>query len=235
MARTPILAAGGIVLREGPRPLIAIVKLRKSNDWVLPKGKLKPKERAITAARREVVEETGHNVMVHEFLGAMTYQTSANDKIVQFWRMRVIGPQIREPQRDIKAVDWLPLEDAIRKLDRPIEQLFLRKVAHCLVAQPTQRKRDARIRPLPRRQPRSRIQPAAMASPDPWHASEVAQDAFPNARSPLAAAATPACSLVTTHSAAGPEPPARANALQRLLRKLWRLPAADAPDTQQPA
>ena len=40
MARAPVLAAGGIVLRRAEPPLIAVVRLRKRNEWVLPKGKL---------------------------------------------------------------------------------------------------------------------------------------------------------------------------------------------------
>jgi 8-oxo-dGTP diphosphatase len=40
MVRAPVLAAGGIVLRSGETPLIAVVRLRKRNEWVLPKGKL---------------------------------------------------------------------------------------------------------------------------------------------------------------------------------------------------
>src|SRR5262249_39372703 len=66
-ARAPILAAGGILLREGSRPRIAIVRLRRDKSWVLPKGKLYPGEHAVAAARREVMEETGHQVSVHEF------------------------------------------------------------------------------------------------------------------------------------------------------------------------
>ena len=73
MARAPILAAGGIVVRGGARPLIAVVQRRKDNGWVLPKGKLKRKERSIAAARREVREETGQKVLVHEFLGIISY------------------------------------------------------------------------------------------------------------------------------------------------------------------
>jgi hypothetical protein len=38
--RAPVLAAGGIVVREAT--LIAVVRLRKDKSWVLPKGKLKP-------------------------------------------------------------------------------------------------------------------------------------------------------------------------------------------------
>ena len=67
MARTPVLAAGGIVLRREKTPLIAVVRLRKRDEWVLPKGKLDDGETPRDAAEREVLEETGHDVSVHEF------------------------------------------------------------------------------------------------------------------------------------------------------------------------
>ena len=46
---------------------------------------------ASIAAKREVVEETGHEVSVHEFLGSMSYPVDSGIKIVQFWHMRAIG------------------------------------------------------------------------------------------------------------------------------------------------
>jgi hypothetical protein len=57
-ARAPVLAAGGIVLRSGETPLIAVVRLRKRNEWVLPKGKLDDGE---NAARRRRARGTGRN------------------------------------------------------------------------------------------------------------------------------------------------------------------------------
>jgi NUDIX domain len=56
MARAPVLAAGGIVLRQEETPLIAVVRLRKRNEWVLPKGKLDDGETPRDAAEREVLE-----------------------------------------------------------------------------------------------------------------------------------------------------------------------------------
>ena len=56
MARAPVFAAGGIVLRQTRPPLIAVVRLRKGNQWVLPKGKLDDGETPRDAAEREVLE-----------------------------------------------------------------------------------------------------------------------------------------------------------------------------------
>jgi len=141
MARAPVLAAGGIVVRDGPEPLIALVQRRKDKAWVLPKGKLKRTESAIAAARREVMEETGHSVFVHEFIGVMTYEVRRKPKLVQFWRMQAAAETGRKLTDEIKAVQWLPLEEAIEELSLPLEQVFLRNVGPRVLkrTQPTAR------------------------------------------------------------------------------------------------
>jgi 8-oxo-dGTP diphosphatase len=126
--RIPILAAGGIVLRGDRKPHIAVVQLRKLSAWVLPKGKLAASESAIAAARREVLEETGHRVSIHEFLGTLAYEAGGRPKVVQFWRMQALGGPVRELMRDVKAVQWLPLDDAIALLTHVREQAFLEHV-----------------------------------------------------------------------------------------------------------
>src|SRR6201990_3160805 len=118
MARVPVLAAGGIVLRRQQPPLIAVVRLRKRDEWVLPKGKLDDGETPRAAARREVLEETGHNVTVHEFLGTLGYESGGRSKIVHYWRMEAGGTQTRELMHDIRAVDWLAPEAAPARLVR---------------------------------------------------------------------------------------------------------------------
>jgi len=128
-----VLAAGGIVVREAPRPLIAVVRLRKEKAWVLPKGKLKPGESAVAAAKREAQEETGHNVMVHEFLGSMSHATDGRHKIVQFWRMTPVSGPAHALMPDVKAVKWLPLKQAVETLTRPHEKVFLANVGAAAV------------------------------------------------------------------------------------------------------
>jgi 8-oxo-dGTP diphosphatase len=148
MARKPIQAAGGIVVRKArTRPLFAVVQRAKDERWVLPRGKLKASERPKAAARREVFEETGHRVTVHEFVGAITYRAQGRPKLVQFWRMAAAANPSRDLMRDIAAVAWLPLPKAIKRLSYPLEKLFLDSVGRGLAPKkrkPAKKRRKAR-------------------------------------------------------------------------------------------
>jgi 8-oxo-dGTP diphosphatase len=128
MARTPVMAAGGIVLRQQATPLIAVVRLRKRNEWVLPKGKLDDGETPRAAAEREVREETGHDVSVHEFLGTLVHESGSRSKVVHYWRMEAESEPSHELMDDVRAVDWLPLEAAVERLSRSYERAFLANV-----------------------------------------------------------------------------------------------------------
>ena len=141
MAGKTIHAAGGIVVRKGARPLIAVVQRSKDDLWVLPRGKLKSTERPIDGARREVVEETGHRVKVREFLGAITYRAQGRPKVVQFWRMQAKVRPSYDLMKDIAAVEWLPLKAAIRRLSYPLEKLFLGNVGRLVIGKRTRRRK----------------------------------------------------------------------------------------------
>ena len=116
------------MLRQGQTPLVAVVRLRKRNEWVLPKGKLDDGETPRAAAEREVMEETGHDVSVHEFLGTLVYESRGGSKVVHYWRMEARGSAVHELMRDVKAVDWLPLAEAVDRLSRDYERAFLENV-----------------------------------------------------------------------------------------------------------
>jgi len=145
MARKAIHAAGGIVVRGGARPLVAVVQHSKDERWVLPRGKLKRDESPLAGARREVVEETGHRVRVREFLGAITYRARGRPKVVQFWRMQAAAQPSRDVMKDIAAVEWLTLAAAVRRLSYPLEKLFLCSVGrHALKRRKHPARRKAR-------------------------------------------------------------------------------------------
>jgi len=135
MAGKTVHAAGGIVMRNGRRPLFAVVQRAKDELWVLPRGKLKSNESALAGARREVIEETGHRVRVREFLGAITYRARGRPKVVQFWRMQAEVKPSRDVMKDIMAVEWLPLSAAVHRLSYPLERLFLSNVGRMALRQ----------------------------------------------------------------------------------------------------
>jgi 8-oxo-dGTP diphosphatase len=134
MARAPVMAAGGIVLRRDAPPRIAVVRQSKRNEWVLPKGKLDLGETPREAAYREVLEETGHDVAMHEYLGTLVYQSGGRSKVVHFWRMEAEGGPVRDLTNDIRAVDWLPLKDAVARLSREYERTFLAQIGPLAIA-----------------------------------------------------------------------------------------------------
>ena len=116
------------MLRPEATPLIAVVRLRKRDEWVLPKGKLDDGETPRDAAEREVLEETGHDVSVHEFLGTLVYESGGRFKVVHYWRMETSGEPSHELMDDVRAVDWLPLDAAVERLSRAYERAFLANV-----------------------------------------------------------------------------------------------------------
>ena len=112
-------------MRKGARPRVAVVQRSKDKLWVLPRGKLRPDERPVAGARREVVEETGFRVEVCEFLGVVTYEARGRPKVVQFWLMQAEAEPSFEVMKDIVAVKWLSLGAAVKRLSYPVEKLFL--------------------------------------------------------------------------------------------------------------
>lgn len=128
MGRDIIMAAGGIVVQRGATPRFAVVCLRKRGEWVLPKGKLDHGETPRDAARREVLEETGHRVTICDYLGTLAYPLGERTKVVQFWHMEPDATPPQKLMKDVTEVAWLTLDEALARLSRNHEHAFLAQV-----------------------------------------------------------------------------------------------------------
>jgi 8-oxo-dGTP diphosphatase len=153
------------------------------------------------------VEETGHRVKVHEFLGAITYRASGRPKVVQFWRMHAAARPSRDVMKDILAVEWLPLAAAVRRLSYPLEKLFLHHVGRRVL-------KRHRPRKAARRKPARKTAKARHHRRPARRKTAQRRKARPQRRRPVKTRAARSRSLRTTahHS--------RPSMLQRMLGRL---------------
>jgi len=113
-----VLAAGVVVFRPGRRVLL--VHRPKYDDWSFPKGKLDRGEHAVSAAVREVAEETGLHVRLCLPLSSQRYPIAGGrTKSVHYWTGRVVGDDDVSgylPNAEIDDVRWVGVEQAERLL-----------------------------------------------------------------------------------------------------------------------
>ena len=82
-----VVQAGGVVVMDGR----LVVRRTSSGDWVLPKGHVHPGESLEEAARREVREETGLDVVVLDRAGEVVFRRGDDLVRVYFYIMGVVN------------------------------------------------------------------------------------------------------------------------------------------------
>ena len=98
------------------------------DDWSLPKGKVDPGETAPVAAVREVFEETGHRCVLGRRLDTVSYPIDLGIKKVYYWAARSAGGEFT-PGKEVDELVWLPVVDAMKKLDYAQDRKVLRRFA----------------------------------------------------------------------------------------------------------
>src|SRR5689334_16105336 len=109
-----IAAAGGVVWRpaEGDGGIqVAVVHRPRHDDWSLPKGHVDAGEHALQTACREVVEETGLEVVAGRRGLTTRYVVEGAPKRVDYWVMRCVG-ELAAPDDEVDEVRWLSPADA---------------------------------------------------------------------------------------------------------------------------
>ncbi|RZU14100.1 8-oxo-dGTP diphosphatase [Kribbella rubisoli] len=119
-----VIAAGGVVWRERRDTReVLLVHRPRYDDWSLPKGKLTAHEHVLLAARREIEEETGIQVLLGPPLGVQRYAVRKNggtaDKLVHYWSAVPLNEGDFEPNDEVDEISWLPVDKARNKLSYP--------------------------------------------------------------------------------------------------------------------
>jgi 8-oxo-dGTP pyrophosphatase MutT (NUDIX family) len=116
-------AAGGVVSRAGKILLVKVVNLQGEKRWTFPKGHLERGERPLTAALREVQEETGWRCRPEGLIGEVRYRFKRNGspvaKSVRWYRMQPIEKVGKPDELEIVATRWVDARSAERALSYP--------------------------------------------------------------------------------------------------------------------
>ncbi len=98
---------------DNGRTEVLVVHRPRYDDWSFPKGKLDPGEDDEAAARREVFEETGCRVELHEELPVRRYtDRKGRPKLVRYWRMTIVDCDPFVPNDEVDVLRWIPLDEA---------------------------------------------------------------------------------------------------------------------------
>jgi 8-oxo-dGTP diphosphatase len=125
-----VAASGGLVWRQASdRRELIVIHRRRHQDWTLPKGKVHPGESWLQCAIREVREETGFDVEVESPAGWVCYDVGEITKVVRFWNMRPIGESQFQSSEEVMSVQWLPPQEALKRLDHEGERVLVKQVS----------------------------------------------------------------------------------------------------------
>ncbi|WP_240430714.1 NUDIX hydrolase [Mycobacterium shigaense] len=133
MSESRLVYAAGAVLWQlanadpaNPKLEVAVIHRPRYEDWSLPKGKVDPGETAPMAAVREVLEETGQHCVLGRRLVSVSYPIEQGVKKVYYWAARSIGGEFA-PGKEVDELIWLPVDEAMRKLDYAQDRKVLRR------------------------------------------------------------------------------------------------------------
>lgn len=125
-----IRAAGGVVWRRNEIGEIetAIVHRPRYDDWSLPKGKVDSNETLLACAYREIMEETGLQVRMGQYIDQIKYYSVDGEKEVSYWCAQAIEDGSHfQPNSEVDQLLWIELDAALEKLSRESDVEILSK------------------------------------------------------------------------------------------------------------
>ena len=132
------VSAGGVAFRmNGAQPEVAIVAVKPTRRWQLPKGIIDPGESEEQAALREVREEAGIECETVEKIETVEYwyfgdkkgERVRYHKFVHFFLMRYTAGETEDHDHEIAEARWVPIDEAVEMLAFKSEREVVRKAA----------------------------------------------------------------------------------------------------------
>ena len=115
-ATDKIIAAGAVVTRQGSKGTeYLLIHRGYREDWTFPKGKVDPGEHVLTAAVREVREETGFAIQLGIPLPTQTYKVEGKLKDSHYWLGNLLAGEFLAND-EVDEIAWLTFEQAKKKL-----------------------------------------------------------------------------------------------------------------------
>lgn len=115
-ATDKIIAAGAVVTRNGANGTeFLLVHRGYRQDWSFPKGKVDPGEHVLTAAVREVREETGFAIQLGIPLPTQTYNVEGRMKDSRYWIGHLLAGEF-VANDEVDDIAWLTFDEAKKRL-----------------------------------------------------------------------------------------------------------------------
>ncbi len=140
MEQRKTTSAGGVVVNPGGDVLVVN---QRGNSWSLPKGHIDPGEDALTAAKREIKEESGvaDLTLVVDLgsyerarIGKYGGEDTSELKTMRFFLFTTMQMDLAPEDKDNPEARWVAPDDVADLLTHPKDQEFFRTVRPRLVA-----------------------------------------------------------------------------------------------------
>lgn len=137
------ISAGGVAFRRAKSGLkLAIVSVKPSLRWQLPKGIVDPGETPEVTAVREVREEAGVQTELLELIDTVEYwyqrvQFGKNirfHKFVHFYLLQYIDGDVKDHDHEVAEARWVSFEQAIEMLAFRTEREVVEKAQNLIWA-----------------------------------------------------------------------------------------------------
>jgi len=130
------VSAGGVAFRRlGSEVQIAIVSVKSSLRWQLPKGIVDPGETMEVTALREVREEAGIETELIDLIETVQYwyqrvqygQRIRYHKFVHFFLLKYLSGDVANHDHEIAESRWVSLDEALGMLEFKSERAVVEK------------------------------------------------------------------------------------------------------------